>query len=116
MNGEYRATLEPITRLRGVSGAMVVSAEDGLIVAESLMDGVPGDDVAALAASLTRRLSTAIEATGYAAPTFFHLQASAGALLVVPATPELLLVAVADGEVNAGLTRIEMLQAVGQLG
>lgn len=116
MNGGYEATLEPITRLRGVSGAMVVSAEDGLIVAESLMEGVPGDAVAALAASLTRRLGTAIDATGYAAPTFFHLQASAGALLVVPAGPELLLVAVGDGQVNAGLTRIEMLQAVGRLG
>ena len=116
MNGGYEATLEPITRLRGVSGAMVVSAEDGIIVAESLMEGVPGDAVAALAASLTRRLETAIDATGHATPSFFHLQASAGALLVVPAGAELLLVAVADGEVNAGLARIEMLQAVEHLG
>ena len=116
MSGGYETTLEPITRLRGVTGAMVVSAEDGLVVAESLMDGVPGDAVAALAASLTRRLETAIEATGHETPSFFHLQATAGALLVVPAGAELLLVAVADRQVNAGLARIEMLQAVEQLG
>jgi predicted regulator of Ras-like GTPase activity (Roadblock/LC7/MglB family) len=116
MSRGYAEVIEPITRLRGVSGAMVVSAEDGLIVAESLMEGVPGDAVAALAASLTRRLETAIEATGHEAPSFFHLQASRGALLVVPASSELLLVAVADSQVNAGLARIEMLQAVGHLG
>ena len=30
MNDAYKRTLDPITRLRGVSGAMLVSSEDGL--------------------------------------------------------------------------------------
>ena len=86
------------------------------MVAESLMEGVAGDAVAALAASLCRRLGTAIDATGYDTATFLHLQASEGALMVVPAGSDMLLVAVGGNDVNAGLTRIEMLQAVEQLG
>src|SRR5207244_2689630 len=68
----------------GVRGAMLVSAEDGIVVAEQLMEGIKGTAVAALAASLSTRLRRAMEAAGVGASLFWHLQAEQGALLVVP--------------------------------
>ena len=42
MTDAYAAPLDSLTRLRGIRGAMVVAAQDGLVVAESLMGGVKG--------------------------------------------------------------------------
>ena len=72
--------LDLITRVRGVRGAMLVSADDGLIVAEQLMEGIKGGAVAALAASLAGRLRCAMEAAGVGTSVFWHLQAEKGAL------------------------------------
>jgi len=116
VSAEYGAPLQDLTRIRGVAGAMAVSADDGLIVSDSLMEGVPGEAVAALAASLTRRMRTAVDAAGYASQTFLHLQAASGALLMVPAGPEILLIVIGTRDLNVGLTRIEMLQVAERLG
>src|SRR5690349_23428151 len=74
------STLFPYTtlfrsRVGGVRGAMLVSAEDGIVVAEQLMEGIKGSAVAALAASLATRLRRAMEAAGVGASLFWHLQA-----------------------------------------
>jgi len=106
--------LDLITRVRGVRGAMLVSAEDGLIVAEQLMEGIKGGAVAALAASLAGRLRRAMEAAGTGTSVFWHLQAEQGALLVVPGGNNaggILVVAVAEPDVNVGLVRLELLRA-----
>ena len=112
MSVAYRRVLDAITRVRGVRGAMLVAESDGLVVAEALMEGVRGNAVAALAASLAKRVGNAAVATGVGKPHFVQLQASGGTLLTVPAADDLLLVAVAEAEVNVGLTRLEMLRAV----
>lgn len=109
--------LDLITRVRGVRGAMLVSADDGLVVAEQLMEGIKGVAVAALAASLAGRLRRAMEAAGTGASVFWHLQAEQGALLVVPSGGaaadggSILVVAVAEPDVNIGLVRLELLRA-----
>lgn len=104
--------LDLITRVRGVRGAMLVSAEDGLIIAEQLMEGIKGTAVAALAASLAGRLRRAMEAAGTGTSVFWHLQADQGALLVVPGSGGgILVVAVAEPDVNIGLVRLELLRA-----
>ena len=54
-----RDLLDELTRIPGVRGALVVSREDGLVVADSLMESVDGKAVAALAASLTGRMAGA---------------------------------------------------------
>jgi len=108
-------SLEAVTRVRGVRGAMVVSAEEGLVVAESSMEGIDGAAVAALTAGVVARLSRATDAAGRASPAFVHLQAEGGALLAVPAPGDLLVVAVTDAEVNVGLVRLELRQAAEQL-
>ncbi|HET7023742.1 MAG TPA: roadblock/LC7 domain-containing protein [Gemmatimonadales bacterium] len=103
--------LELITRVSGIRGAMVVSAIDGMVVAESLMDELKGSAVAALAASLTGRIGRATDGAGRGAPRFLQLQATGGTLLVAPHGPDLLIVAVAERTVNAGLARLEMFRA-----
>jgi predicted regulator of Ras-like GTPase activity (Roadblock/LC7/MglB family) len=107
----FERALDLVTRVRGVRGAMLVAAADGLVVAEHLMEGIKGAAVAALAASLANRLGRAMEAAGVGASAFWHLQCTEGALLVVPAPSGILVVAVTDPAVNVGLVRLELLRA-----
>jgi predicted regulator of Ras-like GTPase activity (Roadblock/LC7/MglB family) len=112
----FERALDLITRVRGVRGAMLVSAADGLVVAEHLMEGIKGPAVAALAGSLSNRLGRAMEAAGIGRSVFWHLQGTDGALLVVPAASGILVVAVTDPNVNVGLVRLELLGAAGVVG
>ena len=108
--------LDGVTRVRGVQGAMLVSLDDGLVVADALMEGVRGSAMAALAASLANRLSLASSSSGTGAPQFLHLQADHGVLLAVPGPEVTLLVCVGGADVNIGLARLEMLRAVEKMG
>ncbi len=112
---DMKEVLDRLSRLRGVSGALLVSLDDGLIVAEASMDGVDGQAVAALTASLRARLGAAMKAARLDQPSFVHLAAERGALMAVPAGNDLLVVAVADANVNVGLARVELLQAAEQV-
>lgn len=112
----FGQALDLITRVGGVRGAMLVSAEDGIVVAEQLMEGIKGPAVAALAASVGTRLRRAMEAAGVGPSLFWHLQAEQGALLVVPAPNGILVVAVAEPDVNVGLVRLELLRAAEVVG
>lgn len=109
--GGLQQALDRVTRVRGVRGAMVVAADDGLVIAEQLMEGIKGPAVAALAASLGTRLRRAMEGAGVGGGLFWHLQCERGALLVVPAASGVLVVAVAEPDVNVGLVRLELLRA-----
>jgi len=115
MSTAYVNMLDTLTRLRGIRGAMVVSTEDGLVVAESLMEGMKGAPLAALSATLTGRVTELTGTAGHGAPRFLHLQGSEGALLVATATNDLLLVAVAGRDVPLGLLRLEMLRLAERL-
>lgn len=111
MTLRFRQALDMITRVRGVRGAMLVAGDDGLIVAESLMEGVRGNAVAALAASLAQRFRKATESAGAGIPHFVHLQGDGGTLVIVPAPDGVLVVAVGNADMNVGLVRLEMLRA-----
>jgi predicted regulator of Ras-like GTPase activity (Roadblock/LC7/MglB family) len=108
--------LERVTQVPGVRGSLVISAEDGLVVAERLMEGIDGRAVAALAASLVQRLVRATSGAGLERPSFVHLRGQTGSVLAAPGSEDLVLVTVADPEVNLGRARMEMLDAVGRLG
>ncbi len=110
MKAHFGAVLDTITRVSGVRGAMIVAREDGLIVADSLMAGVRGNAVAALAASLAKRVGNASVASGAGEPQFLHLQGTDGVLLAVPAGADMLIVAIADPGVNVGLVRLELIR------
>ena len=92
-------------------GALIVAKEDGLVVTDALMEDVRGSAVAALAASLVKRVGEAAMASGVGSTRFLHLQAAGGALLVAAAGDEILVVAVADARVNVGLVRLELVRA-----
>jgi predicted regulator of Ras-like GTPase activity (Roadblock/LC7/MglB family) len=111
----YQPQLETLTRFRGIRGAMVVVAVDGLVVAEALMGDVRGASVAALAASLTGRAAGLSQRGGFGMPRFLHLQCEDGALLAAPAGTDLVLVAVAGRDVSLGLIRLEMLRLAERL-
>lgn len=111
MTLRLRRALDTITRVRGVRGAMLVAGDDGLVVAETLMEGIRGNAVAALAASLAKRMRLAMDGAGAAPLHFLHLQGDRGTLIVVPAPNGVLVVTVADSDVNVGLARLEMLRA-----
>jgi predicted regulator of Ras-like GTPase activity (Roadblock/LC7/MglB family) len=115
VSAPYIGLLDSITRLRGIRGAMVVSIEDGLVVAESLMAGIKGAPLAALSATLAGRVAELTGSAGYGGPRFLHLQGNEGALLVAPAHGDLLLVAVAGRDVPLGLLRLEMLRMAERL-
>jgi len=109
----FGQALDQITRVPGVRGAMLVSGDDGLVVAEHLMEGIRGPAVAALAASLATRLRRAMEAAGAGTGQFWQLLCEGGGLLVVPGASGggILIVAITAPDVNAGLVRLELLRA-----
>ena len=108
-------TLDRVTQVSGIRGAMLVAESDGLVVAEALAEGLDGAAVAALAASLTLRLRRAAQGAGLTVPAVVQLRAETGTLLTVPAGDDLLLVAVADREANLGLARLELRDAAARL-
>lgn len=112
---QYAPLLEALTRLRGIRGAMVVDAGDGLIVAESLMGGLKGTALAAMAANLATWATELAGGAAAGSPRFVHLEAAEGSLLVAPAASRLVLVAVAGREVPLGLLRLEMLRMAERL-
>lgn len=116
MSAPYREALECVSAVRGVQGSMLVSANDGLIVAEQLMEDVDGRAVAALAASLAGRLRRTTESAGLTAPSVIHMRAENGSLLAVPAVDDLLVVVVARADANIGLARLEMLAVAQEMG
>lgn len=110
MTEELRRALDNVTRVRGVRGALVVTGDDGMVVADALMEGIRGNAVAALAAGIVLRLGGAALKTGIGRPHFYHLQASDGTLVVVPGATGVLIVVVGDRDLNVGLVRLEMLR------
>ena len=114
----YAELLDRVNRVTGVRGSMVVAAEDGLIVEEDLMVGVPGPAVAALVASLFRRARRSVQAAEFGSASFVQVEGDDGLLFAAapPQLGDLLLVVVAEGWVNVGLVRLEAQRVVEALG
>jgi predicted regulator of Ras-like GTPase activity (Roadblock/LC7/MglB family) len=113
---ELNTALEQVTQVPRVLGAMVVSADEGIVVGEALMEGLQSNAVAALAASVSQKLAQTTGAAGLGSPSFVHLAAENGALLAVPAGLGLVIVVVAGRDVNVGLARLEMLKVAETIG
>lgn len=115
MSRGFDAILNGITRVQGVRTAALVSTGDGLVVAESSMEGTNTAALAALTASLVSRLGKAMAAAGQMPPDIIHLEAERGHLLARPAPADLLLVAVAEVTTNVSLLRLALLDAAERL-
>ncbi|HET6232826.1 MAG TPA: roadblock/LC7 domain-containing protein [Longimicrobiaceae bacterium] len=114
----YAELLASVNAVRGVRGSMIVAAEDGLVVEEDLMIGVPGEAVAALVASLFRRARRSVQAADFGGASFLQVEGDDGLLFAAapPQLGDLLLVVVAESWVNVGLVRLEAARVAGALG
>jgi predicted regulator of Ras-like GTPase activity (Roadblock/LC7/MglB family) len=114
----YRELLDRVNRINGVRGSMMVAAEDGLIVEEDLMVGVPGPAAAALVASLFRRARRSVQAAEFGSASYLQVDGEDG-LLFAAAPPELgdlLLVVIAERWVNVGMVRLEAARVARAMG
>jgi len=106
MLSQWQEMLREVTRIAGVRGALVMSADDGLVVAETAMTDLDTADVAALAASLVSRAARVSGAMGVAAPRLLHLEAAEGALLAAAGPAPLWLVAITGPDAEFGRLRL----------
>jgi predicted regulator of Ras-like GTPase activity (Roadblock/LC7/MglB family) len=114
----YGEVLARVNRIPGVRGSMVVAAEDGLVVEDDLMVGVPGAAAEALVAALFGRARRSVESAAFGSASYLQVEGETG-LLFAAAPPELgdlLLVVIAESWVNVGLVRLEAQKAVEALG
>lgn len=114
----FGGLLERVNRITGVRGSMVVAADDGLIVEEDLMVGVPGPAAAALVASLFRRARKSVQAAEFGSAAYLQVEGEDGLLFAAapPQLRDLLLVVIAEPWVNVGLVRLEAQKVVEALG
>jgi predicted regulator of Ras-like GTPase activity (Roadblock/LC7/MglB family) len=114
----FAEVLDRLNRIKGVRGSMVVAAEDGLIVEDDLMVGVPGPAAAALVAALFRRARRSVAAASFGTASYLQVEGEDGLLFAAApaALEDLLLVVIAESWVNVGLVRLEAQKAVEALG
>jgi predicted regulator of Ras-like GTPase activity (Roadblock/LC7/MglB family) len=115
MTPREQQILDDVTRVAGVRSALLVSLEDGLVIAESALEGQETEAAAALAARLAGRLSALTKTLGHPPMTLLLLQAAEGQLFAAAGGDGLLLVAVTDNGINIGEVRLALLDAAGRL-
>lgn len=98
--------LREVIGIPGVRGAVLISVEDGLVVAEAAMEQLDGADVAALMAALVARASRVARAVPTQPPRLVHLAGESGTLLGVLAESPLWLVALAEPGAEVGRLRL----------
>jgi len=114
MSDPYRTSVERLSRVAGVRGALVVELEAGVPVSAELAEDVSGGAVAALAASLYRSTNNAAAAAGFGAARTLQLEAAGGHVIVVGAG-DLIVVVVAERAAQLGLIRLEAHRAAESL-
>lgn len=111
MSSGFQAALGALIRQRGVTGALVVSERDGIVVDQVVQVGVRADVVAALAASLYRRARLAAQAAGFGDTGVLQLDAEQGRVCAV-GRGDLVIVVLTEPAANVGLVRVEMLKGL----
>ena len=114
MSTPYAAALSSISRHRGVVGAMVVDAQDDIIIDAAVRHGVKANTVAALAASIYRKARQSAGAAGLGDTAFLRMEAEDGHIFAA-GRGALVLIAMAESSVNVGLVRLAMLKAAAGL-
>jgi predicted regulator of Ras-like GTPase activity (Roadblock/LC7/MglB family) len=111
MSGGFQGVLGALIRQRGVTGALVVSERDGIVVDQIVQVGVRAEVVAALAASLYRRSRLAAQAAGFGETGVLQLDAEQGKVCAV-GRGDLVIVVLTEPAANVGLVRVEMLKGL----
>ncbi len=111
----WQDALREVTGIAGVRGALIVSAEDGLVIAETAMDDLATADVAALAAALVSRAARCVATMDATAPQSLHLVGEHGAIFAVAGPAPIWLVAVARRDAEFGRLRLLLGDLAGAL-
>jgi uncharacterized protein len=114
MSDQFTAAVERLSRVPGVTGALVVEREAGVPVVAELSEGVNGTAVAALTASLFGRTAQASESAQFGRLGTLHLEADDGHVVAVDAG-DLILVVVTERDAQLGLVRLEAHRAADSL-
>jgi len=105
--------LEDINRTSGVTGSMVVG-HDGIVIAADLDTRYQEETVGALAASITANVNKSLERLEEDDLSQITIEATHGKVFM--ASNEVgILVVTADSNVNIGLIRLEMKNAVSRI-
>jgi predicted regulator of Ras-like GTPase activity (Roadblock/LC7/MglB family) len=110
MASPFTPILQTLGRQRGVTAALIVSEQDGIIIDSHTHIGLAGERVAALAASLYRKARLSSLAAGLGRVSFMQLEAPQGRVCAVGAG-EMVVVIVAATAINVGMARVAMLRA-----
>ncbi len=111
---QFAEIISAVTRHRGVTGCVIVSEEDGIVVDGTAHVGVNTNAFAALTGSLYRKAGRAAAAAGFGTVSFVELEAEQGRVLAAGRNG-VIVVAVAEPRVNVGLLRVELLRAAESL-
>ena len=102
----WQQVLADVTAISGVRGAVVVAAEDGLVVHEAAVDGLDTADVAALASVVVRRGEAVAAATGDDQVRLCTLSAERGTVIAAQGGMGLWLVAITEPDAELGRLRL----------
>lgn len=105
--------LSDLNRTSGVTGSMVVG-NDGIVIAADLDASHEGDTVGALAASITANIRKSLDRLQTSPPKQVTIEADDGKMFFTEADMGILVVTTVR-EVNIGLVRLEIKNAVSRL-
>jgi predicted regulator of Ras-like GTPase activity (Roadblock/LC7/MglB family) len=106
MSDVYSEALDRLSHVPGVRGALIVERDAGVPVTAELAEGVDGQALAALAASLFKRTTKAADTAAFGQLRTLQLEAQAGHVVVANGG-ELLVIVVAEKDAQLGMVRLE---------
>ncbi len=106
--------LEELNKTSGISGSMVVG-NDGIVIAADMDASFEEETVGALAASITSNIQKSMDRLEQTPLSQVTIEATSGKLFFAKANIGTLVVTT-EKEVNIGLIRLEIKNAVSQLG
>ncbi|RKX23523.1 MAG: hypothetical protein DRP51_00070 [Candidatus Zixiibacteriota bacterium] len=106
--------LEELNKTSGISGSMVVG-NDGIVIAADMDTSFDEDTVGALAASITSNIQKSMNRLEQAPLSQVTIEAASGKLFFTNAGIGTLVVT-AEKNVNIGLIRLEIKNAISKLG
>ena len=106
--------LNDLNKTPGITGSMVVGT-DGIVIASDLETGYEGDTVGALAASITSNIQKSLERLHTTPLAQVTIEADQTKMFFTDAGRLGILVVTTEPEVNIGLIRLEIKNALNKL-
>ncbi len=106
--------LEELNKTSGITGSMVVG-NDGIVIAADMQASMEDETVGALAASITTNIQKSLDRLQQTPLLQVTIEAATGKLFFADAGMGVLVVT-AEKEVNIGLIRLEIKNAISRLG